>query len=110
MKLLFDQNLSPRLVSRIADLFPGSEQVSMAGLVRATDTEVWAYARANDYVIVTKDADFADIGLVQGFPPKVLWLRLGNCTTQQIEDVLRRHQAALIGLDIDASLGVLALS
>jgi predicted nuclease of predicted toxin-antitoxin system len=60
--LLFDQNLSPRLVHRVADLFPGSIHVQEVGLATALDRIVWDYARANDYIIVTKDADLGELG------------------------------------------------
>lgn len=66
MKLRFDQNLSPHLVRLLSDLFPESNHVSFAGLERATDDEIWGYAQANDYVIVTKDADFADLAVIRG--------------------------------------------
>ena len=70
--LLFDQNLSPRLVSRLADVYPGSLHVSAVSLDAATDRVVWDYARRHDYIIVTKDVDFSEMSLLAGFPPKVL--------------------------------------
>src|SRR5579862_6035755 len=109
MKLLLDQNLSPRLIGRLADLFPGSMHVSQVGLDTATDIQVWEYARANGFALVTKDADFSDLSTLRGFPPKVIWLRIGNCTTGQIEKLLRRHQQAIDQLDSDLSTGVLTL-
>ncbi len=71
MKLLFDHNLSPRLVSRLADLYPDASHTSLTGLDRATDNAVWLYAQAHAYVIVTKDADFNDVSVLRGFPPMV---------------------------------------
>lgn len=109
MKLLFDQNLSPRLVGLIADLFPGSHHVCQVGLERAFDEDVWAFAGANHYVIVSKDVDFSDLSAIRGFPPKLIWLRLGNCTTRQVELCLRGNQQAIIAIDTDGSIGVLAL-
>lgn len=91
MRLLLDQNLSLRLVSRLAEAFPGICHVSEWGLASATDTEVWEAARRRGCIIVTKDSDFVDLQVMRGFPPKVLWLRLGNCTTARIEEVLRGH-------------------
>ena len=105
MKLLFDQNVSPRLVTLIADLFPGSSHVSLLGLERATDMEVWAYARTNDYFIVTKDADFADLAVIHGFPPRIIWVRLGNCSTQQIEQALRRNHPTILNMGMDPASG-----
>lgn len=71
--LLFDENLSPRLVDRLADIYPGSAHVSNVELDNAFDRAVWEYARQNDFMIVTKDADFSEMSLVSGFPPKIIW-------------------------------------
>jgi predicted nuclease of predicted toxin-antitoxin system len=110
MKLLLDHNVSPRLVARLVDLYPNASHVSLVGLDRASDQEVWNYAGAHDYVIVTKDSDFDDLSLVLGFPPKVIWLRIGNCTTQHIEAVLRHHHTLIAAFVTDASVGVLMIS
>lgn len=110
MKLLFDQNLSPLLVNRLADLFPGSSHVSVLGLDRVPDEEVWDYARDNRFTLVSKDADFSDMNLVRGYPPKVLWLRIGNCTTKQVEALLRSNQKVIEQMDGDPAIGILALS
>lgn len=109
MKLLLDQNLSPRLISRLASLYPGISHVSLAGLERASDSEVWDYARANDFAIVTNDSDFNDMGLLRGVPPKVIWLRLGNCATDVIEQTLRRAHAQISAFEQDDSTSVLEL-
>ena len=110
MKLLLDQNLSPRLVSRLAAEYPGINHVSQVGLERASDVEVWDYALANDYIIVTKDSDFNDLSVLRGSPPKVLWLRLGNCTTAMVEQLLRHGYAQITFFaDADAT-SILELS
>lgn len=83
MKLLCDQNLSPKLVARLADLFPDSSHVQTAGLDRADDDKVWDYARLNGYAIVTKDEDYYNLSVLRGCPPKVIWLQIGNCTMAQ---------------------------
>ena len=90
MKLLFDENLSPALPHRIADLFPNSVHVRDVGMKATDDPIVWDYAKDNDFMIVSKDADMHDLSLVFGNPPKVVWLRLGNCSTRQVEELLRR--------------------
>lgn len=95
MKLLFDQNLSHRLPARFADLFPGSAHIRAASLDQAPDNQIWEYARANDFCIVTQDSDFAERSKLYGAPPKVVWLRCGNSTPQQVEAILR-HNAVLI--------------
>jgi predicted nuclease of predicted toxin-antitoxin system len=109
MKLLFDHNLSPRLVHRLADLYPASSHVFLIGLDRALDSAVWDYAQASDYTIVTKDADFNDVSVVRGFPPKVIWLRLGNCTTNDAERALRAGHLQITAFANDTTAGVLEL-
>ena len=84
MKLPFDQHLSPRLVKDLSDFFPGSERIFRVSRDRALDTQVWDYARQLGFTIVTKDADYSELGEVWGFPPKVLWVKLGNCSTAQL--------------------------
>ena len=109
MRLLFDQNLSPRLVERLADLFPGSSHVLSAGLDVASDDAVWEYARLNGYCIVSKDEDYNDYSIVRGSPPKVLWLLLGNCTTDDVERLLRARTGEIAAFGADAVVGTLAL-
>lgn len=109
MKLLFDQNLSPRLVRLLVDLFPESNHVFPLGLDEADDTEVWEYARENDFTLVTKDADFGDLSILRGFPPKVLWLRRGNCKTADIESILRNNFDVIKELENDAQIGLITL-
>jgi predicted nuclease of predicted toxin-antitoxin system len=110
VKLLFDQNLSPNLVSRLADVFPDSDHVSALGLDKASDDAVWNYARVHGFTLVSKDADFSDMNLLRGYPPKVLWLRVGNCTTGQVEALLRLHHQAVEQMESDPAVGILALS
>lgn len=98
MKLLFDQNLSHRLPARLADLFPGSEHVRPAGLDRSPDEQIWEHAKANGFCIVTQDSDFAERSRLYGAPPKVVWLRCGNSTPQQIEAILRNNAVLIAEL------------
>jgi predicted nuclease of predicted toxin-antitoxin system len=107
--LLFDQHLSPRLVGRLMDVFPGSVHVSEAGLAQALDRAVWEYARANNLLLVSKDADFGELGLLLGFPPKVAWTRHGNCTTGAIEDLLRDNRDTIEALAQGDESSVLAV-
>jgi predicted nuclease of predicted toxin-antitoxin system len=109
MKLLLDQNLSPRLVSRLADLYPDSQHVSFLGLDQADDRAVWEYANQNDFTVVTRDSDFSELSVLRGFPPKVVWIRRGNCSTNQIEELLRSHNEEILQFNENLSLGVLAL-
>jgi predicted nuclease of predicted toxin-antitoxin system len=75
MKLLFDQNLSPRLVNRLADLHPDSQHVSFIGLDQADDRGVWTYANQYNFTVVTRDSDFGELTVLKEFPPKVIWIR-----------------------------------
>ena len=109
MKLLFDQNLAPRLVTMLADLFPGSEHVLSVGLDRAPDAPLWEFARDHDFVIVTKDVDFSDRSAMVGYPPKIIWLRIGNCATSEIESAIRTNHEQIEAFDKNEGLGVLAL-
>ncbi len=95
-------------MSRLADLFPGSEHVFNLHLHEITDLQVWSYAREHHFMFVSKDADFAEISIDQGFPPKLLWLRIGNCKTTQIEDV-RSHFVAMTELAANDERGILSL-
>jgi predicted nuclease of predicted toxin-antitoxin system len=107
--LLFDQNLSPRLVDRLVDIYPSSVHVFSLGLGDAMDIDIWEFARDNDYMIVTRDADFSELGIIKGFPPKIIWIRRGNCSTQDIENILRGNFFAISELSADENLGILAL-
>ena len=107
--LLFDQNISPRLIDRLADLFPGSVHVSTLGMGNSMDSEIWQYAHDYDYMIVTKDADFSELGIVRGFPPKIIWIRRGNCSTHEIETILRENYGAIEALSNDEETGILTL-
>ena len=78
MKLLLDQNLSRRLLPELEPLFPGSSQVQLLGLEEASDASIWTFAREQGFAVVTKDADFLELSLLRGVPPKVVWLNLGN--------------------------------
>jgi predicted nuclease of predicted toxin-antitoxin system len=89
VKLLFDENLSPKLVIALADLFPDSAHVDRVGLGGSTDNAVWDYAREHNYTLISKDSDFHEKSLLHGHPPKIIWIKRGNCTNKQIEIILR---------------------
>ena len=91
MKLLLDQNLSPRLCDRLRDVWTEVVHVRAVGLAAADDSAVWTYARQHGFTIVSKDSDFSSRSSLFGAPPKVIWLALGNCSTSEIERRLRGH-------------------
>jgi predicted nuclease of predicted toxin-antitoxin system len=95
MKLLLDENLSPLLASQLSDLYPGSSHLRDCGLKGCSDWAVWDYARENGFTIVSKDSDFDRIRLMRGHPPKLIWLRLGNCVTSDIEELLRSRSLVI---------------
>jgi predicted nuclease of predicted toxin-antitoxin system len=101
MKLLFDQNLSFKLCSLLADLFPESSQARLLGLEEADDRVVWQHAKTNGFNLVTQDADFAEMAVLYGPPPKVIWLRCGNQPTAVVEKLLRDHAGAIISFEQD---------
>ena len=109
MKLLLDQNLSPRLVRQLSDLYLDSTHVADIGLDRALDRDLWNYARQHHYIIVTKDVDFSELSLVLGFPPRVIWIRRGNCSTKDIEKMLRDNYGSVKAMSEDPDIGILEL-
>jgi len=110
VKLLFDQNLSPKLVNLLADLFPGWAHVQGLGLQFADDNQIWEHCRLNGVAIVSKDEDYNNLSVVRGSPPKVIWLQLGNCTTAQVLAVLRARFADIEDFQNDPSVGTIVLS
>ena len=110
MNLLFDQNLSHRLVRSLSDIFPNSNHVRNVGLGRADDDAVWQYAAAQGFAIVSKDSDFHQLSFLRGHPPKVVWIRRGNCSTDEIESLLREHETDLRAFEQDPDASFLVLS
>ena len=109
MKLLLDQNISPRLVDALVDLYPGSTHVQRVGLDRALDSDIWSFAMEHGYTIVSKDSDFNERAALYGAPPKVIWIRRGNCNTKQIEQILRQAYASVLLLETNVAEGLLEL-
>ena len=95
MKLLVDQNLSPWLCRFLRRQFPDSVHVREIGLAQSSDADVWDYAARQGFAILTKDADFRQRSFLMGPPPKVIWVRLGNCSTRAIEELLNSRLAEL---------------
>lgn len=88
MKLLFDQNISFRIISKINSEFPDSKQVRELGIEDYADNAIWLYAKENGFTIVTFDSDFFDISNLKGHPPKIIWLRFGNTTTNFLAEII----------------------
>jgi predicted nuclease of predicted toxin-antitoxin system len=110
VRLLFDENLSPRLVQLLSSEFPGSQHVRDLGLQAAVDQAVWEHAASHGFVIVSKDSDFRQRSFVYGPPPKVVWIQVGNCTTDDVAGRLRGARAQLSRFDEDPEAALLVLS
>lgn len=91
VRLLFDENIAARLVGELAPEYPGSTHVLTVLGPRPTDELIWEFAKAQGLVIVTKDEDFQRFSVWRGFPPKVVWIRLGNSSTAAVAALLRHH-------------------
>jgi predicted nuclease of predicted toxin-antitoxin system len=109
VKLLLEQNLSPRLCQLLADLDATVVHVRDVGLQAADDAAIWDYALREGFMIVTKDSDFNSRAFLFGAPPKVVSIRLGNCSTRDIELLLRSSFAAVGDFAADPSAALLAL-
>lgn len=109
MRLLFDQNLSFKLVRRLADVYPDSDHVRRLGLDQTDDQAIWKFAARDGFAIVSKDADFQQLAMLLGPPPKLIWIRLGNCQADAVEALLRQGLPAVAEFLADPALAVLAL-
>lgn len=113
MRLLFDQNISFRITKKLAHVYPDCKHVSDCKLAGSEDSEIWSYAKTFHYTIVTFDADFYDISLMNGHPPKIIWLRQGNLTTPELVALLTVNHDVIERFLIDnqyASMSCLELS
>lgn len=110
MRLLFDENLSSKLPDRLVDIIPNSLHVRDIGMEATSDPVVWNYAKDSNLIIVSKDADMHDLSMIYGSPPKVIWIRLGNCSTSQVERLIRRRFDDIKSFYQDESLSLIALN
>lgn len=111
MKLLFDENISPKLPDALSADYPDSIHVRSVGLLGAEDDRIWAYSRDHGFVIVSKDTDFRERSFVEGFPPKLIWLDVGNAGTNAIAELLRRQRKRVetFGTQKETSFLILSL-
>lgn len=106
MRLLFDQNLSHRLLVALEDIFPGSLHVRLLGMAEVDDLAIWNYALAHHLVIVTQDADYSDWNKLRGALPKIVWLRCGNASVDEIHSKLRSAAERIRLLDTDLEVEI----
>ena len=109
MKLLLDQNLSRKIVSKLIDAFPGTEHVSKFKLEEENDIEVRKFAKEKQFIIVTQDADFFEMMLMNGFPPKIIWLRCGNTSSKNILELLINNKETILRFENDKESGCIEL-
>lgn len=109
MKLLLDENLSPRLIQRLAALFPGLTHVRDVGLKRAPDEMIWEWAKENGYTVVTTDSDFVALSGGRGWPPKVVHLEECDFPLGVIEDLLRQNAVRISEFEKYPRAGVLVV-
>lgn len=109
MKLLLDENLSDRIINRIIDLYPDSEHVKTLALTNTDDAIIWEYAKVNGFIIISKDSDFHQRSLLYGHPPKFIYLRIGNCSTPKIIEILRNSFDTIIQFDNNRVESILVL-
>ena len=95
-RLLFDEPLSEALCEALGDIFPGCLHIRLLGQGGTADAKVWDLARQHGCLVVSKDEDFHRLALLRGAPPKFIWIRLGNCTTDDVAQLLRRRHADVI--------------
>ena len=110
MKLLLDENLSPGLTTILAGVYPDIFHVRDLGLMSAADPVVWAHAAEEGFTIVTKDADFHHRSFLYGQPPKVIWIRLGNCSTADIAVLLVKEREKITAFHLSVESAFLVLS
>ena len=109
MRLLFDHNLSFRLIDKISSRFEKSKHVYQVDLSEAEDVTIWDYALKNDFTIITKDTDFFDLVSLKGFPPKVIWIKRGNCSTDEIASIIAENSDKMVSFIEDKENGVLII-
>lgn len=109
MKLLFDENLSYRLVRLLADIYPDSAYVGDFDLLGTPDRTIWEFAAERGFMLVSKDTDFYERSALYGAPPKVVWLRIGNAPTAATAALLRDHYVIVRHFHDDPGTTVLAL-
>ena len=95
MKLLFDQNISPRILNFLSEDYKNSSSIKKEGLINALDLDIWNFAKTNGFIIVTQDSDFNDLNTLYGFPPKIIWIRVGNLRTRVIAKILNDYKVEI---------------
>ncbi|MCU0444692.1 MAG: DUF5615 family PIN-like protein [Microscillaceae bacterium] len=109
MKILLDENISYRVIKKVRHLYPEIVGVIELKLVSISDRTIWTYAKQNNYTIFTKDEDFNELSLFNGYPPKIIWLRESYLNNQEIADLLIEKYEIIEAFILDTELGCLEL-
>jgi predicted nuclease of predicted toxin-antitoxin system len=109
VRLLIDENLSPRLSRRIDDLFPESVHVRSVGLKQKPDVEIWEFAKSDGFAILTSDGDFHEIAGSFGHPPKVIYIKGCNFGTTAVESLIRSQAIRIADFLLNKDSSVLIL-
>jgi predicted nuclease of predicted toxin-antitoxin system len=109
MKLLLDENLSNKIVRKITDLYPDSAHVKNLALNNTDDAIIWEYAKRHDFTIVSKDSDFYQRSLLYGYPPKFIYLQIGNSLTAKIVQILRDNFDTICQFEAGRAESILVL-
>lgn len=107
--ILIDNNLSPKLATRLGDVYPGIKSVFFVGLEAAPDEEIWQFAKSEGLAVLTKDKDFNLLFARFGYPPKVIRLDLGNISTIAVEHILRSKKDEILSFLVSPNFGILAI-
>lgn len=105
MKLLFDQNISHRILKYLPKIFENSSSIKNEKLINRDDRYIWNYAKVHNFTIVTQDSDFSDLNIFLGFPPKIIWLKTGNLSTKSLSLLIYEYQDELIKFSENPELG-----
>jgi predicted nuclease of predicted toxin-antitoxin system len=109
VKILFDQNISYRIISKIIVDYPHAKQVKQLGIENYSDIEIWDYAKKNEYTIITFDSDFFDFANIKGHPPKIIWLRFGNANNLKVANKIIEHHQNIYELIHDPDKGLIKI-
>jgi predicted nuclease of predicted toxin-antitoxin system len=110
LRLLFDEQLSELLLQYLHDLSPDALHVRLVGLAGQGDEVLWQHAVNLGCMLVTKDEDFHRLSVLKGMPPKVVWIRVGNCTTRDVARLLRERWPLLREFASDPVAALLELT
>lgn len=111
MKLLLDANISWRISQNLKSYFDDCIHVDFTNLSKpARDIDIWKYAKANNFVVVTNDSDFINFVNLYGFPPKIILLRTGNQSNNYLESLMISNKQVFEDFFVSSENGVLEIS